>query len=153
VFGGGCGDHSDALAGARRLFRDAQSSVKCSTGRNTNWYPFETRTFPGSLQGGLLGHRKHAIDQTKVKNGGMESWTYALEIVNSGCQRRSNSPQIRRSKSPQFRRSEPRVSVAIFGWPTTPTQHWRRSRWGDGGFRADMLGHKFGMLAQPVAIR
>ena len=67
------------------------------------------------------------------------------------CQRRSNSPQIRRSKSPQFRRSEPRVSLAIFGWPTTPTQHWRRSRWGDGGFRADMLGHKFGMLAQPVA--
>jgi hypothetical protein len=72
-------------------------------------------------------------------------------IVAGHCQCRSNSPQIRRSKSPQFCRSEPRVDVAIFRRPTPPLRHWRRYRRGDYRSRADVLGHQFGMLAQPVA--
>jgi hypothetical protein len=57
--------------------------------------------------------------------------------------------QIRRSKNPRFRQSGPRVDVAIFRRPAMPPRHWRRYRRGDDRFRADVLGHEFGMLAQP----
>ena len=72
-------------------------------------------------------------------------------ISRAWCQRRLKTPQKRRSKIPQFRRSRRRGRMSVFWWPAAGSCDWRRCWWRDECLGADMLRHKFGMLAEPVA--
>ena len=67
------------------------------------------------------------------------------------CQCRANFPHLCRSKIPQIGRSRHAGEVTIFGRPAAWPRRRRRSWRCDGGLRAKMLGHEFGVLTEAVA--
>lgn len=72
-------------------------------------------------------------------------------IGGTGCQCRANFPHLCRSKIPQIGRSRHAGEVTIFGRPAAWPRRRRRSWRCDGGLRAKMLGHEFGVLTEAVA--
>ena len=94
----------------------------------------------------------HAVDQSGKTVGQVAAKLVADEAnLYEACQCRAKFPHLCRSKIPQIGRSRHAGEVTIFGRPAAWPRRRRRSWRCDGGLRAKMLGHEFGVLTEAVA--